>query len=111
MFHTTARQVSISVQHCGVKREILGLDGLPAARLGAFNLKGEKSQAHVRKKEFENLCVCAGASMHVHSAAASFKLTMWSQGFPFLTPSKIKATWSFNCVLYPLFLLTDLNPK
>lgn len=108
MFYTAARQVSVSIKNCRGKLEILGLDGLPAACLRAFNLKGKKSQAHVRKKEFENLCVCVNAvCMHacVHSAAASFKLTMWSPGFPFLTPSKIKATWSFNSAPPPPLLV------
>lgn len=53
----------------------------------------KESQPRVKEVEFEDcVCVCVVAA----AAGSDFTLTMWNQGFPFLTRSNIKATW-FCC--------------
>lgn len=75
----------------------------------------KESQPRVKEVEFEDsvrACVSACESVCVSRAAAAgsdFKLTMWNQGFPFLTTSNIKAT-CFCCHLMMCFYLFPPGP-
>ena len=52
------------------------------------------------------VCVCVDAA----AAGSHFTLTMWNQGFPFLTTSNIKATWArSHSMMRFLFHFSDLT--